>query len=62
MAAASQVLDRLRACMRDERIVGEVLAAYIIPTDDAHQVTCCARYVECFDRVISHVERVHCGV
>lgn len=32
-----QVLERLRACMRNEGIVGEALAAYLVPTDDAHQ-------------------------
>jgi Xaa-Pro aminopeptidase len=31
------VLERLRAVMRSSQYVSEPLAAYIVPTDDAHQ-------------------------
>eukprot|EP00731_Ephydatia_muelleri_P035767 Em0158g7a len=37
MASKYQVLERLRACMKNEGLVGEALSAYLIPTDDAHQ-------------------------
>lgn len=37
MALMHHVLERLRACMRNEKLVGEALSAYIVPTDDAHQ-------------------------
>lgn len=37
--ASGQRLTELRACMRNERNVKEPLAAYIILTDDAHQVS-----------------------
>ena len=39
MAQLSLALERLRACMNNEHIVSEPLSAYIIPTDDAHQVS-----------------------
>ena len=40
MAAGSAVvLERLRAAMRSSKYVSELLTAYVVPTDDAHQVT-----------------------
>ena len=32
-------LTRIRALMKNAAIVGEQINAYIIPTDDAHQVS-----------------------
>lgn len=36
---SADVLKRLRAAMRSSKYVSEPLTAYIIPTDDAHQVS-----------------------
>ena len=38
-AGSAAVLERLRAVMRSSKYVSEPLTAYIIPTDDAHQVS-----------------------
>ena len=37
--ASGERLAQLRACMKNERHVKEPLAAYIVLTDDAHQVS-----------------------
>ena len=36
--ATSVRLQKLRALMKSNRFVNETLAAYVIPTDDQHQV------------------------
>ena len=38
-AGSAAALESLRAAMRSNKYVSEPLSAYIIPTDDAHQVT-----------------------
>ena len=38
-AAMERKLCSLRKAMRDSKLVPEHLAAYIIPTEDAHQVS-----------------------
>ena len=38
-AGSAAVLERLRSVMRSSKYVSEPLTAYVIPTDDAHQVS-----------------------
>lgn len=37
--ATAHLVAKLRACMKDPKLCSKQLSAYIIPSDDAHQVS-----------------------